>query len=474
MPQALPQQTQDVVGRTLRSLRVLALLLGGMVLTSAVLNWQKDQAAFWVNHTARVLSVETDLLSTCQEIGSTSRGYALTLDPVFRERYQKAVDAVPGLVRNLSDLTSDNTVQRRNMDQLHPALDLFLKKRRALVATGEGKDTMEVRSPMARVRECLTTIVAEEERLLRQRQRTSARIGVLAWVALFGQVVGSLFLLMAVGNSVSGYKQESSIIIEKLEDARKISEEAREAAEAASTFKTQLVANVSHEIRTPLSSVVALAELISDAKELAPETRHMIDLLFEASKQLMSVLNELLDFGKLDAGRVNFEEVEFSVAEIARDVQSLSALVAQKKNISLSLTLGETVPPKLMGDPDKLRHVLFNLVNNAIKFTERGGVEISVEKRSDKLYISVADTGIGIPDGSQEKLFRPFVQVGGGTRRKYGGTGLGLAIAKGYVELMGGEIGFTSHEGAGSTFWFELPLNVVPAEPLAAAKQEYC
>jgi signal transduction histidine kinase len=466
---ALP--SADVVARTLRSLMFLALLLIGMVLTSFALNWQKDQESFWVAHAARVLSTTTDLLSACGELGASSRGYALTHAPGYLEQYQRNSQRVPRLMEQLHQLTRENPVQQRHLRDLRPMLDTFLTGRRKMVETGEGKNDLQPISPLMQFRERLMLLVSEEKRLLALHQSLSAQVSLCAWVGLAAQLVSSLVLLVVVGSSVDSYRRQSTLAIAKLEQARQSAEEARQLAEAASTFKTQLVANVSHEIRTPLSSVLSLVELISEDAALKGDTRHMVDLLTEASKQLMTVLNELLDFGKLDAGRVQFENVVYSVQEIATEVKAINELIAQKKNIFLRLSVSPEVPEELLGDPNKVRQILFNLVSNAMKFTEDGGVEINVDSRDGKLFISVSDTGIGIPEEAQSRLFRPFVQVEGGTRRKYGGTGLGLAIARRYVELMGGEMGVRSKEGAGSMFWFDLPMKVPALEPAVALKQ---
>jgi len=246
------------------------------------------------------------------------------------------------------------------------------------------------------------------------------------------------------------------------DSARVEAEASRDAAVKANQLKSEFMANISHEIRTPLSGVMGMAELLclqptsKDAPEIATH-------LFDSSKRLMSVLNSLLDFAKLEAGKLQVESVVFSPARVVQEVVTLVKPAAQGKNISLNVDLDAKLPESLIGDEDKIRQVLLNLAHNAIKFTDKGGVQIAVvvENQTDKeatLDFSVTDTGIGISAAAQPKLFQPFVQADGSTSRRFGGTGLGLAIAKQFVGLMNGQISMHSEEGKGSKFSFMLKL----------------
>ncbi len=235
-------------------------------------------------------------------------------------------------------------------------------------------------------------------------------------------------------------------------------EQARDDAVLANALKSKFVANVTHEIRTPLSGVVGLSQLIAQDTNLDQQNHESAIRIFEASKQLLVILNDLLDFAKLEAGKVEIENVPYDVSKVIDDVVGLAKPQAQDKKLSISVTIDSQVPNTVIGDPNKLRQVLNNLIHNAIKFTEIGGIDVFVEKQDESLFFSVTDTGIGIAPETQDKLFKPFVQAHESTTRLFGGTGLGLSIAQQLIELMGGTLGLVSEPGQGATIWFVLPL----------------
>ena len=244
--------------------------------------------------------------------------------------------------------------------------------------------------------------------------------------------------------------------------AQKDAEIARDLAIKANNLKSEFVANISHEIRTPLSGIIGMAELlnVSSSFEEVPELSQAI---FASSQRLHAVLNSLLDFSKLEAGKVNLDCVVFSPKFMVEEVIALIKPVAQKVNIVLTMSMDHNFPDTAYGDEAKIRQILLNFVHNAVKFTSEGTVNVSavVDRDSDddvELRFLVTDTGIGISNAIQAQLFRPFTQADSSTSRKFGGTGLGLAIAKQFVELMHGQIGIKSEEGKGSTFWFSVKL----------------
>lgn len=236
---------------------------------------------------------------------------------------------------------------------------------------------------------------------------------------------------------------------------------ARDQAILANKLKAEFMASVTHEIRTPLSGVVGMAELLSQEpqSEEAPELARRV---FSAAKRLLTVLNSLLDFSKLEAGKVQSEDdVVFFPQRLVADVIELVKSTADTKGLRLEVDID--LPEQLIGDESKIRQVLLNYVHNAVKFTDQGliRVQASVEKESDRqifVRFSVSDTGIGISQDAQTRLFEPFVQADGSISRRFGGTGLGLAIAKQLVALMKGTTGVRSEEGHGSTFWFVIGL----------------
>ncbi len=240
---------------------------------------------------------------------------------------------------------------------------------------------------------------------------------------------------------------------------------AKDIADSANVAKSEFLASMSHEIRTPMNGIMVMAEMLA-ASEIPPKQRRYADVIAKSGQSLLSIINDILDFSKIESGKMDLEAIPVDLAEIAEDVTSLFWEKARSKGLDLAAFVHPAVPAKVLGDPVRLRQILSNLVNNAIKFTDRGGVLIKIEPGPAGITVSVQDTGVGIPKDKLASLFEAFTQVDQSTTRKYGGTGLGLAICKKLVDAMGGQLSVKSAPGKGSNFYFTAALETVePAAP---------
>ena len=408
---------------------------------------------------------------------ATKRGAALSM-LVSGARF--AMDRREYLVINARDVTDAERerLQREAILQ-NASIGIAVTREQRFVLTNPRFEQMYGWPPGA--------LIGQSERVVWDSDEDYQRIGTTLEPALArGEPVeteiqarrfdGSIFLARITGKAIdpSHPGRGGTIwIVEDITERRQVAqalERARDAAEAANRAKSAFLANTSHELRTPLNGLIGLARLAGASDTREQERQQYLLQIGDTAQALSAIISDILDLSKIEAGKLQLETVAFDLGELLRGTQRAYATLADPRPITLRLDLGPDVDGLVLGDPVRTRQILSNYLGNALKFTARGEVRLQARRLdTQRVRFEVHDTGPGIDDQTQARLFRPFTQADESTTRRYGGTGLGLSICRELATLMGGEVGVQSRFGEGSCFWAELPL---PATAAPAAAQE--
>ena len=297
--------------------------------------------------------------------------------------------------------------------------------------------------------------------------------------ACIKRAIDKVRLQRSVTEHIQKLEEKTTQLETEINERKRIEQDlidARANAEQLAEAKSQFLANMSHEIRTPMNGVIGMTALLLRT-ELSERQLRYVETIRRSGDGLLTIIDDILDFSKVEAGKIELQNINFNLTRTIEDVAELLAPEAHRKQLQLMSHIQSNVPKWVKGDPGRLRQILTNLAGNALKFTDQGEVVLECEVLEEastfnSIKLSIRDTGIGIAEEHQTDLFNSFTQVDETNTRKYGGTGLGLAISKQLVELLGGEIGVTSGRGQGSTFWFTMPFRIASQESVAPPKLE--
>jgi signal transduction histidine kinase/CheY-like chemotaxis protein len=446
----------------------MLVVIVGLSIWSAV-NYR--QAILWRRHTDIVIAQIAQLKLSVESVNSNQRAYYIQPQYQFLKAYRQAQDEAKRILSVLHDLVADNPGQTQRVDAANSLLkNLFATKDLVIsgVIKGDRKLALEAvqserdRGPTDRLQSDLNQLDDTEQLLLKLRNDRAEKDFQLTSLAVICGLIFSFITLYAANFLLQREVRRRQKVEEELQIAQRKAQE-------ASDLKSNFLANMSHEIRTPLNGIIGMLKLLEHTPMTDQQTDY-VDTLKVSSTALLSLINEILDLSKIESGKMQLEETNFEMASLVNSAVSIVDYAAKSKGLKITSEITPDVPEFLLGDPLRLRQILLNLLQNAVKFSEQGTISLRVsshrpiqESRAGLLF-EVTDQGIGFDEIVRKKLFQSFTQGDDSTSRRFGGSGLGLAISKQIVHLMNGQIDVDSKEGQGSRFYFTVDLKLAKYE----------